>query len=116
MYYVKAKPPSNIPEPKNVKPALENNPSKKNLRLECYQWIKGNPDIANLFLQFAQQLAKKGKPFGVKLIAERIRWEFAIEKTEDFKINNNYPAYVARWLVFKDPQLEPLLSFRETQY
>jgi len=93
-----------------------NNPDGKDLRIETARWIKKNPEIARLFLRYANALARKGRPFGMKLIAERVRWETYFEKGESYKISNNHTAYIARWIIAEDPTIEEFLRFRNVKY
>ena len=104
-------------QPKVEAPAVENNPSQKDLRKDTEAWIQSNPEVAKMFLYFARELASKGRPFGVGLITERVRYECAISTSPSkFKINNNWRSYIARWLIAQDPSLEKWMSFREVKY
>ena len=112
------RPSVDIPEPADVDPAVENNPDKKNLRREAGVWIAANPRVYALFVRFAKEAASKGRPFGIKLLTERVRWEGLVNTTSDdgYKINNNHHAYIARRLVHDYPELVGLLRFRKTHY
>lgn len=115
-----AQPPISVAmaKPKREGPAVENNPApKKDLRKHTESWILSNPDVAKMFLHFARELAEKGRPFGIGLITERVRYECAMSANHGkFKINNNWRSYIARWLIAQDPSLEKWMSFREVQY
>mgnify|MGYP000738737618 CR=1 FL=1 len=65
-----------------------------------------NPEVYDLFDQYAQMIVTAGrKRYGVKSIAERIRWHRNIEaRGQTFKINNNFPAYYARLWMKRNPQ------------
>lgn len=122
MFSPKPAPPS-IPmnvamaKPRVEAPAIPNNPSQKDLRKDTEAWIRSNPEVARMFLYFARELASKGRPFGVGLITERVRYECAISTSPSkFKINNNWRSYIARWLIAQDPSLEKWMSFREVKY
>lgn len=84
------------------------------LREAAESWLMDNPEAASLFLQYARELASRGRRFGVKLIAERARYEMALSGTP-LKVNNNVTAYVGRWLVSQDPFLAGFISFRRTR-
>lgn len=103
-------------EPKRVAPAVETNPAKRNLREAAAAWIGTHPDACALLLKFARELAAKGKRFGVKLLVERLRSEGPVEDRgrDEYKVNNAYTAYLARWLIGQDPSLEKHMRFRET--
>lgn len=105
-------------KPKVEAPTVQNNPPpKKDLRKHTESWILSNPEVAKMFLRFARELAAKGRPFGIGLITERVRYECAMSTNHGkFKINNNWRSYIARWLIAQDPSLEQWMSFREVQY
>jgi hypothetical protein len=90
---------------------------ERNLRLEADEWIARNPAVFKLFEKFALQMAERGRRFGVGQLTERVRWEcrFSYEG-EDYKINNNHRAYIARRLVEIHPQLENLIEMRKVNY
>lgn len=105
--------------PGGVLPFLENNPvPKKNLREEAERFILENPRAYALFLKYAMEMLRVNRRFGIKLIAERVRWE--VRKTwneEDdrgFKLNNNHCPYIARQLIQDYPALEALIECRKT--
>lgn len=88
------------------------------MRDEAARWIAENPQVYRLFERFALEAAAQGRPFGAKLLAERVRWECVVVGRSDdlYKLNNNHTAYVARRLVADHPELGPLLRFRKTRY
>lgn len=102
-------------QPKVEEKRRANNQQRRNLREETANWIERHPAAANLLLCFARELAQRGRKFGIGLLAERLRWEVAIQglDREEYKINNNHRAYIARWLIRQDPSLEPFMRFRE---
>lgn len=95
---------------------VQNNPKKVNLREAAGEFITSNPKVMELFERFALQMAAKGRLFGVKLLCERIRWEFKYEYEGDLKLNNNYTAYIGRWLIVKHPHLRGYIRMRGTYY
>jgi len=107
------------PSPEYIEPAGENNPLKEDLRRKTEEWIANNPSIYLLFEKFAREMVSIGKKFGVKLLAERVRWECHVTHSIDdtgFKVSNNYTAYIARRLAQDIPGLEELIVFRQTRY
>ena len=104
--------------PKVVGPARENNPLRKNLRRASAEWITQHPKAGALLIRFAQELAARKRRFGIGLLTERLRWEAAIEgwADDEYKVNNSYRAYLARWLIMQDPRLEQFVRFREVQW
>jgi len=95
---------------------LDFSAAPRNLRAETDRWIEENPTAYALFLRFARQAAARGKPFGIKAIAERVRWECEFEYGGEVKINNNYPAYIARRLMVDVPECRDLIEVRQTRW
>lgn len=81
---------------------------------KAQRWMRENPRAMQLFRKFALELGQLRRPFGIALIAERVRWEMFVERRagEEFKINNSYRAYVARQLIADHPHLGKLLETR----
>lgn len=80
-----------------------------------YEWLKANPHIIDVFLKFARRARNSGhKRFGMQAIVERVRWETNVElqAVDEFKINNDFAAPMARYLVKLDPALDGLFEFR----
>lgn len=103
-------PPVSIPDP------LPNNKDKEDLRAKTEKWLAKNPNIYELYRKFAWELLKKGKSFNISLITERIRWECYFEYNTEFKISNDYRAYIARKLCQDIPQLKDVFKFKKTRY
>ena len=99
-------------------PAMKTVDHKENLRTKAEKWLTANPKVYPLFERFALEAFERGKPFGAKLLAERVRWECLISSRDDagYKVNNNYTAYVARKLVEDHPKLGNVMRFRQTKY
>ena len=98
-------------------PQCDRQRHEQDLRAAADTWIEANPDIYEMFVRFANQMAGRGHPFSIGLLAERVRWEcrFQFDRT-DFKINNNHRAYIARRLVEEHPHLKERLRFRAVRY
>lgn len=105
-------------KPKEVNPAVKNNPNRIDLRRAARRFINGHPKTMKLFLKFARDMVFQRRMFGIGLLTERVRWQYKIEgkRASDYKINNNHRAYIARWLIQKDPKIEPFIEFREVRY
>ena len=89
---------------------------RDDLRRRAEEWIVKNPTVYALFLRFAREKLARNRRFGAKELAERVRWEIDLLWADsEFKVNNNYTAYIARRLVVDEPRLLPLLRFRRTQ-
>jgi hypothetical protein len=107
-----------ITDPPVVTPARKNNPGKRNLREETEQYLLTHPYVYALFVQFAMEKKARFQKFGAKHLAERVRWECELMKgeTEEYLLNNNYTAYIARKLVADYPELVMYVNFRKTRY
>ncbi len=99
------------------KPLFEDIPRRRRQTLQerFEAWVKDNPEMVNLFLCYARQAKTAGlHHYGVKAIAERVRWHVEVEtKGEVWKMNNNYPSRLARLLVRRDPSLDGLFEMRK---
>lgn len=78
------------------------------------QWMAEHPEAMSLFEELALRASRFGqRKFGVKALAERVRWEFSIERGQDeFKVNNNHVAHIARELIRRRPELAPCIELR----
>ena len=47
-------------------------------RAKAEAWVKEHPEVYTLFERFALQLADRRRHFGMKQIAERVRFEVAL--------------------------------------
>ena len=74
-----------------------------------------NPHIFKAFEQQALKAIEKGRgKISSKLIINWIRWNEYLESTDtNFKINDAYQSYYARFFVNKHPQHEDVFNFRK---
>lgn len=105
-------------KPTIEQPAKENNPQKKDLREDTRRWLASHPRVGEMLLKFARELAARGRRFGIALLFERVRYEVLmnVDQGEEYKLNNNWRSYVARWLISQDPSLEKFMEFRKVRY
>lgn len=82
------------------------------LQARAARWMKEHPDAMALFERFSLELGTGIRRFGMKAVAERVRWECLVTKDTDYKINNPYVSYVARELVRRHPHLAEHIEFR----
>lgn len=85
------------------------------LRQQAADWIIANPQAFALFERFALAQAERRRSFGMKALAERVRWEVMTTWDSDadgYKLNNNLTAYIGRELVAKHPELAEYIEFR----
>jgi len=88
---------------------------RNDLEAKYREWKATHLAVYELFLRFARERMDRGRRFGVKALAERVRWEVATTWAEDadgFRINNSYTAYLARDLLADEPALEALIQIR----
>ena len=73
--------------------------------------------LLELYAKYARDLKASGKKhFGIKAIAERVRWYMTVERAgtadENFKVNNNFTSCYARFLMLKYPELDGMFELR----
>ncbi len=108
------------PPQKFIDDARDNNPERRNLRIEAEQFLERHPNVYDLFVRFAMEKKTLDQTFGAKHLAERVRWECGLTKGADemgeYLLNNNHIAYIARKLVSDYPELLDFIKFRKTRY
>ena len=79
------------------------------------KFISENPHIYKSFEEQTFRAIKKGRTkISSDLIINYIRWEQFIESSdENFKINNSYSSYIARFFIKKNPQYSNLFNLRK---
>lgn len=85
------------------------------LRQAAADWIAANPQAFTLFERFALQMAERQQKFGMKALAERVRWQVLATWDKDadgYRLNNNLTAYIGRELVARHPELAGYIEFR----
>jgi hypothetical protein len=87
----------------------------KDLRKTAALWIEQNPEAFALFEKHALEMARKGRRFGIKGLAEFIRWTILMtweKDAEGYRLNNDLTPYIGRALVAKHPALARYIEFR----
>ena len=85
-------------------------------RKDAEAWIVRHPDAMILFMGFALKAVRAGRRFGVKALAERVRWETMMGwDGEPFKINNNHVSYIGRELIRRRPELAKYMEIRKVR-
>lgn len=85
-------------------------------RREALEWMRQHPEALAIFTELALMAADRGRKFGMKALAERVRWEFAITSGEEaFKVNNNFISHIARELIRRHPRLAEFIELRRTK-
>jgi hypothetical protein len=79
------------------------------------QWIADHPRAMQLFSDMALRRVACRSRFGMKGLVEAVRWNYAIERTEqdaEWKLNNNFTSFIARWLIDRHPQIVGYIETR----
>lgn len=85
------------------------------LRAQAAGWIKANPQAFALFERFALEMADRQRKFGMKALAERVRWQVMAtweKDAEGFKLNNNLVSFLSRELINRHPKLAAFVELR----
>ena len=79
------------------------------------QWIAIHPRAMALFESMAMRRVAVKQHFDMKALVETVRCHHAIDtdQTEEWKLNNNFTSYLARWLIARHP---PIAQFVETRH
>ena len=82
------------------------------------QWFleydQARPEVWEAFKRYTLQAVSAGRRMGAKAVAERVRWEMAVEKGDDgFRLNNNAVAFYARRFMAQFPQHGEVFRLRE---
>lgn len=79
-------------------------------------WIHAHPRAMELFEALALRRAGRGQRFGMKQLAEVVRWEmaFRVKAGDLFKIDNSHVSSIARHLIAKHPHLSDYIETRRT--
>jgi hypothetical protein len=71
-------------------------------------------DVKELFEQLVLKLIRDGwEHYSSDAILHRIRWHMRVDRNiRDFKCNNNWTAYLARWFADRHPEHGDFFRFR----
>lgn len=85
-------------------------------RGQAFEWIAENPNVYLMFVRFALDMARVGKPFGINLLRERVRWECTYSyDPDDYKFCNTHSPYIARKLIEDYPTLQNFMRCKKTE-
>lgn len=99
-------------------PQLQLPLERNELERKYREWRDRNPQAFEIFRRSARYFAKHGRPFGIGLLTEWVRWENRRtwdKDSEGFKLNNNFRAYIARDLILEMPEMQKLLEVRQVK-
>lgn len=83
---------------------------------EWWEYHRANPHIYALFDQLTKKALDAGRThYSSRAIIEVIRWNYNIvtKSNDDFKINDHYTAYYARYFMHLNPMHEGFFHLRE---
>lgn len=86
----------------------------RDYQAEADEWVRTHPKAYALFVRFIKERAARGHRFGMKAVAERVRWEYP-EPGGDYFINNSLVAYIGRRIVAEHPEVADFVEFREAR-
>lgn len=84
---------------------------------EAFHWA--NPHVARNLRRLARDLRDRGVVrYSIAALFEVLRWSYAIQTSRtavdgEFKLNNSYRAFYARYLMEIDPDLADFFEVRE---
>lgn len=76
------------------------------------EWIAANPEAWAYMTRTARFAASRGVRFGMKGLAEHVRWNHILANGVPYKLNNNIVSALARILVEEHPFVAPYLEMR----
>lgn len=82
------------------------------------QFHTDNPQVYRILVRLARQWVKGTGRYklGIGALYERARWEIAINTSDpDYKINNNFRAFYARLIMYREVDLAGLFDLRTSE-
>lgn len=82
---------------------------------DAQEWMARYPEAMAFIESMALEAAGRGRPFGMKALAEVVRWHFHYQRDEgeEWKLNNNHVAYIGRELIDRHPWIGPYVTTRK---
>jgi len=74
-----------------------------------------HPEVYQKLVELTSEVKGRGfNHFGIRMIWERMRWFFKFERgNDDYKLNDHYPPYYARYIMERNPDLAGFFETRE---
>jgi len=97
-------------------PLFDDVPRKLTIDDKFSEWCAMNPHVVRLCLQYAREAKAAGRTrYGIAAIFERVRWHVnvQIKSKDEFRVNNDFRAPMARLIVAMDPTLREMFAFRK---
>ena len=82
---------------------------------DAAEWMARHPDAFAFIERMALEAAGRGRAFGMKALAEVVRWHFRYQRdeSEEWKLNNNHVTYLGRELIERHPWIAPYITIRK---
>lgn len=87
-----------------------------NLQFQFERFHLAHPEVYKVLVHLARTaLAAGAKHLGMKMLWERLRWEYVVgeQNAADYKLNNNHTSRYARLIMENEPDLAGLFETRE---
>lgn len=88
---------------------------RKDPVMAAREWIRDNPAGWHMFLGYAREMVAQDRHFGVKLIAERVRFECKLVGVP-YRLDNRIVSSLARFLIEEIPELVNYIDTRDGAY
>jgi len=85
-------------------------------RDKAIAWMTHHLDVCDMFRRACVEAGLQARPFGINLLRERARWFWRYSKRPDeqFKFCNTHSPYIARWVLWRHPNLAAYMTCRRT--
>lgn len=78
------------------------------------EWVRRNPQAWAYIRNEAVERTERRKRFGIGELCEQVRWHMKAGGVDDFKVNNNYRAALARRLIAEYPPCRDYIQTRDS--
>jgi hypothetical protein len=87
----------------------------KSWKNDADEFIERNPEVYAMFRLHASRALARGRRFGMKALAEKIRWDEQVESLTPrrFKVDNGHISWIGRRLIEEMPGLDKLIETRK---
>jgi len=77
---------------------------KEHPKYKAYcNWKEKYPNVMAMFRKQVTECLERKKPFGMWLLANKIRWDYWFKYDTVFKISNDYTSLITRELILERP-------------
>lgn len=100
-----------------IRPTIRVEHHATTIKEQFQEFHQANPHVAQALAEMAFALRNRGHDhFGMKALFEALRFQYALQTNDpnsEFRLNNNYTALYARYLMKKYPELEGFFETRQ---